>query len=160
MTKSSKPNLRHLKRSLTIRHFLTPPMACSIRIRKPDIFLFSSFCASDNCLPLGFFAGIFTVTFSGLCPRNPVSCRRIIPEGKLKGCLSAVFYHEHFRHRSWKAAGRVFEAYKAGCFSRHEFFLPLQHDFCLSSSFGRSAGLSVPSGRISLHCSARHFTLK
>ncbi|OAV73110.1 hypothetical protein Barb6_00529 [Bacteroidales bacterium Barb6] len=122
MTKSSKPNLRHLKRSLTIRHFLTPPMACSTGIRKPDIFLFSFFCASDNCLPFGFPAGILAVTFSGLYPGNSVSCRRIMPEGKLKGCLSAVFYYEYCRHGSWKAAGRVFEVYKAGCFSRYEFF--------------------------------------
>ncbi|OAV63628.1 hypothetical protein Barb4_04905 [Bacteroidales bacterium Barb4] len=125
MTKSSKPNFRHMERSLAIRHFLTPPMACSTGIRKPDIFLFSSFCALDNGLPSGFLAGIFTVAFSGLCPGgNPVSCRRIMPAGKLKGCLSAVFYHEHCRHGSWKAAGRFFEAYKAGCFSRYEF-LPL-----------------------------------
>ncbi|OAV63196.1 hypothetical protein Barb6XT_03224 [Bacteroidales bacterium Barb6XT] len=41
MTKSSKPDLRHLKRSLTIRHFLIPPTACSTRMRKPDISLFS-----------------------------------------------------------------------------------------------------------------------
>lgn len=91
MTKSSKPNLRHRKRSFTIRHFLTPPIACSTRIRKLEISLFSFFCISDNSLPLGFFDGIFTVTFLGLCPKKPVSCHNVIPLDKVKGCASCIF---------------------------------------------------------------------
>ena len=104
MTKSSKPNLRHLKRSLTIRHFLTPPIACSTKMRKLDIFLFSSFWISDNCFPLGFLVGIITVVFSGLCPRKPVSCQIVIPVGKLKGCSSMIFL-------SWTRPSKVWESH-------------------------------------------------
>src|SRR5690554_5746638 len=57
MTRSSKPNLRHLNRSLTIRHFFTPPMACSTRIRKLDIFLFPLSLFVSQLLALGFLQG-------------------------------------------------------------------------------------------------------
>lgn len=82
MTKSSKPNLWHLKRSLTIRHLFTPPMACSASTLKEEIERFDSFCSSESSLPFGFFVGIITFTFSGLCPKKPVSCHNVIPDGK------------------------------------------------------------------------------
>ena len=51
----SKPNLWHLNRSLTIRHFFIPPMACSTLILIPEIRLFSCFSAVISSFPLGFF---------------------------------------------------------------------------------------------------------
>lgn len=119
MTKSSKPNLRHLKRSLTIRHFLIPPMACSTRIRKLDIFPFSCFWAWVNSLPFGFFAGIFTVTLSGICPTNPVSCHKVIPLGNANGCSSIIFL-------SWTWPSQVFDSHRmrlSGVQSRSFFTL-------------------------------------
>ena len=55
ITISSKPNLWHLNRSLTIRHFFIPPMACSTLILIPEIRLFSCFSAVISSFPLGFF---------------------------------------------------------------------------------------------------------
>lgn len=119
MTKSSKPNLRHLNRSFTIRHLFTPPMACSTRIRKLDIFLFFSFWSSVSSLPLGFFAGIFTVTFSGVCPRNPVSCHKVIPVGNVNGWASIIFL-------SWTCPPQVLDSHRmrlSGVHSRSFFTL-------------------------------------
>lgn len=82
MARSLKPNLRHLNRSLTIRHFFTPPMVCSTRIRKLDIFLCSSFCLSVNFLRSGFLTGILIVMFFGACARSFVSCHKVFPVGK------------------------------------------------------------------------------
>ena len=78
ITISSKPNLWHLNRSLTIRHFFIPPMACSTLILIPEIRLFSCFSTAVSSFPFGFFLGMHISTPSGLCPMKPVSCQSLI----------------------------------------------------------------------------------
>ena len=65
----------------------------------------SCFCSSVSSLPLGFLVGILTVTFVGLCPKNPVSCHKVIPVGKCNGCSPAIFL-------SWTCPSKVLDKHK------------------------------------------------
>ena len=91
ITISSKPNLWHLNRSLTIRHFFILPMACSTLILIPEIRLFSCFSTAVSSFPFGFFLGMHISTPSGLCPMKTVSCQRLIPLGSRRGSSSQIF---------------------------------------------------------------------
>ena len=91
ITISSKPNLWHLNRFLTIRHFFIPPMAFSTLILIPEIRLFSCFSTVASSFPLGFFLGMHVSTPSGLCPMKPVSCQSLMPLGSRRGSSSQIF---------------------------------------------------------------------
>ena len=57
ITISSKPNLWHLNRSLTIRHFYTTSGVFHL-VLIPEIRLFSCFSTVVNSFPFGFFLGM------------------------------------------------------------------------------------------------------
>lgn len=160
MTKSSNPNLRHRKRSFTIWHFLTPPMACSTRTRKLEISLFSFFWASDNSLPLGFFVGILPSHLSDYVPRNWYLAIKWCPWIMSRVAHLVSFCHAHVHHKSLTTTKCVYRAYKAGYSSCHEFFYHYNRTFVCRNLVGRSMGLSVPSRSKSWHCSVRYFILR
>ena len=91
ITISSNPNLWHLNRSLTIRHFFIPPIACSTLILIPEILLFSCFSSEVSSFPLDFFLGMYTLMPFGLCPWKPVSCQSLIPLGSERDSSSHIF---------------------------------------------------------------------
>ena len=78
ITISSNPNLWHLNRSLTIRHFFIPPMACSTLILIPEILLFSCFSSRVSSFPLGFFLFLGMHTSITLQSMSLETC--ILPE--------------------------------------------------------------------------------
>ena len=119
ITVSSKPNLVHLRRSLTIRHRLTPPMACSTRIRNEDISLFSRFCSCVNSFPLGFLVGIFTVICAGLCPKILYLTTKLFPQEIEWAAHQQSFCREYCLQKCAKATKSVVE----GC--TIAYFLPL-----------------------------------
>jgi len=89
--KSRMPFFQFLILSLTIRCRLTPPIACSTRIRKEEIHWLMCLSKSDNSLPRGFFFGWIITMSSRENPWKPVSCAKRHPFGRLYPLSSASF---------------------------------------------------------------------